>query len=204
MADDVKPGWDDQTDMFIREIGVSVSKKYGVDLRKFLLSPQEYGDTAGMEEKIKNIRAEADRYFEDILASLSKEEESLVADLEKLDSVYTQVNQTVNSRAGIGRIPFIKPADMSFGDSSPEIVYIDQYNSQVDALLTKLINISNYICDISSTYRKYTIGTWVFSGSRSYVLAVSAPTSAVISVENSRDRIDLMLDQAALALPKAL
>ncbi|MHB1830754.1 MAG: hypothetical protein ACYCO0_05170 [Candidatus Micrarchaeaceae archaeon] len=202
MADDVNPSWNSQTDTFVREIDVSVSKKYGISLRKLLLDPQEYEGTGGIAEKAKSIRADVDLYFDDILASLSKEEEDLERNLESSDSVYTQINQIINSRSGIGRVPFIKPADMSFGDSSPEIVYIDQYNSQVDALITKLVNISNYICDISSTYRKYTIGTWVFSGSRSYVLAVNAPTSPVISVENSRDQIDLMLDQAMLGLAK--
>ena len=204
MADDDRPDWDSQTDTFVREIGISVSKKYGINLRTLLLNPQEYEGTDGIEEKAKSIRADVNQYFEDILASLSKEEEDLTRNLEHADSIYTQVNQVINSRSGIGRIPFIKPADISLGDSRPEIIYIDQYNSQVDALLSKLVNVSNYICDISSTYRKYTMGTWIFSGSRSYMLAVSAPTSPIISVENSRDQISLMLDQVMLGFAKIL
>jgi len=200
MPDDVQPPWDDQTDSFIRDIDTSVTAKRNISLRTLLLEPQKYAGTANLTATIKEVKLDVDAYFTELLSNLAQEEQELTSDMEKADSIYTQVNQTINNRAGIGRVPFLKPQDVDFGSTNPETIYIGQYSGQLDALITKLINTSTYICDLSTTYRKYTIGNWLFSGSRSFVLAVQAPESPVISIENARDQINTLIEEASIRL----
>ena len=114
--------------------------------------------------------------------------------LEAIDALHTQINQAVSSKAGIARVPFLRPADFDLGDADPETIYIDNYDGQVDILITKLINDSKYVCDLSTSYKKYSVGNWLFSGSKVCVLAVQPPESMVVAVENSRDTITDMLD----------
>ena len=200
MPDDVQPQWDDQTDSFIKDIDTTVTAKRNISLRALLLDPQKFASTPNIAATIKEIKLDVDAYFTELFSNLTQEEQELVSDMEKVDSIYTQVNQTINNRAGIGRVPFLKPEDMDFGSSNPETIYISQYSGQIDALITKLINTSNYICDLSTTYRKYTLGSWLFSGSRSYVLSVQAPESPIISIENARDQINTLIDEVSIRI----
>ncbi len=204
MPDDIELPWDAQTDILVSDLDNVISKKYSnVSLRKLLINPDRYKDTQDIADMVGKIKEDASKYFADMLAGLDKEEADLVKDLENLDAIHTQVNQTISSRTGIGRIPFIKPVDVNLGGTKPETIYIDRYDTQLDALLTKLITASNYVCDLSTTYRKYAIGIWLFSGSRSYMISVSAPESRVMTVENARDLVDSLLEDAGFRLAEA-
>ena len=194
MVDNATLPWDDQTDVFINEIDADVTKKYNISLRKLLLQPAEFAKTDKISDTVDKIKADVDAYFDEALAGLKDEDEELTKQLESIDAVHTQINQTINSRAGIARTPFVRPVDFDFGDTAPETIYIDAFNGQVDLLITKLINSSAYICDLSTSYRKYSIGSWLFSGNRSCLLSIQPPQSMVVSVENSRDAIIGMLD----------
>ena len=99
-------------------------------------------------------------YFDELFADLKDEEDTLTKHLEAMDAIHTQISQTVSSRSGIARVPFLTPVDFDFGDVTPETIYIDKYDGQIDMMLTKLINISNFICDMSTTYRKYSLGAF--------------------------------------------
>jgi hypothetical protein len=192
--DDGELPWDSQTDAFVNDIDTDTTKNYNVSLRKLLLHPEEFENVENMADTIDKIKADVTSYFEDTLAGLKDEEVELTKQLESVDSLYSQINQTVSSRAGIARVPFLKPVDMDLGNSNPETIYIDKYDGQADMLITKLVNESNYVCDLSDSYRKYRIGNWVFSGSKTHVISVQPPESIIVQVENSRDTITSMLD----------
>lgn len=189
--------WDDQTGVFVNEIDADTSKKYNISLKKLLLNPGEFANVDKIAETVDKIKTDVGAYFDDLLSNLKDEEDELTKQLEAADAVHTQINQTIGSRAGIARVPFIRPIDFEAGDSNPETVYIDKYDGQLDMLITKLINGANYVCDLSVSYRKYSIGSWLFSGSRSCQLAVKSPESVIISIESSRDAILSMLDDVS-------
>lgn len=195
MADDaVQLPWDEQTDIFVNEMDVDVAKKYKLSLRELLLHPEKFAKVDNMAATLGKIKTEVSAYFEDMLGDMKGEDDELTKAMEAIDAVHTQINQTISSRAGIARVPFLRPVDLDTGDVNPETIYIDRYDGQVDILITKLINSSNYVCDLSTSYRKYSIGSWLFSGSRSCVLSVQPPESMVVTVEDSRDMIIGMLD----------
>lgn len=198
MADDDQAlPWDEGTDSFVKDIDSDVNEKYRISLRELLLDPAKFAEAEDMPSTIGKIREDVTEYFDEIFADMKDDDDELTRQMEAIDAVHTQINQTVSSRAGIGRIPFLKPADFDFGGATPETVFVDKYDGQVDLLITKLINSSNYVCDLSTSYRKYSIGNWLFSGSRSMLLSVKTPESRIIAIENSRDAILARLDNAS-------
>lgn len=188
--------WDDQTDLFITDIDADAQKKYKVSFRTLLLQPESYAKTPDILTTIKSIRNDVESYFESVMSELSIENEQLDKDLEASDALYNQLNQTITSRASIARIPVIKSDNIDLSYAAPEILYIDKSTPQMDALITKFINSSNYIGDLSSSYRKYMLGSWLFSGTRSYVVAVKQPDSPIPPIDDSHNIITALLEDS--------
>ncbi len=194
--DDQNVPWDDSTDVFVRDMESDINDKYKVSLRELLSDPRKYQDLVGVSDIVEKIRGDVEAYFEDLLGGLQAEEEEFTKQLESADALHTQAGQAISSKSGIGRIPFVKPAAFDVGDQPVETVYVDNYDGQTDMLVTKLINGANYILDLSTSYRKYAIGNWFFSGSKNCLLSVQMPDSRILTVENSRDTIMAALDNA--------
>ena len=197
MADDDQTvPWDDSTDVFVRDMESEINDKYKVSLRELLSDPRKYQDLVGVSDIVEKIRGDVESYFTDLLSGLQTEEEEFTKQLEGIDALHTQIGQAISSKAGIGRVPFVKPASLDAGDQPVETIYLDNYDGQADMLVTKLINSSSYILDLSTSYRKYAIGNWFFSGSKNCLLSVQMPDSRILMVENSRDTIMAALDDA--------
>ncbi|MDE1768488.1 MAG: hypothetical protein KGH64_00870 [Candidatus Micrarchaeota archaeon] len=189
--------WDDQTDAFITDIDQVVSQKYNVSLRTLLINPAQYASIKGINSTINDVKTEVGTYFDGLLADLTVEQDELTKALEAADALFTKADQAISSKAAVARVPYFTPIDIDFGSSTPETIYIDQYNSSIDTLITKFINISSYIANLSTTYQKYTIGSWLFSGERSYILEVNRPESVIMTIEDARNYIDDTLDDAS-------
>ncbi len=192
--------WDDQTDSFISDIDDTVSSKYNVSLRVLLTAPGQYENTTGILETIRKIQADVEEYFEKLVEDLGPEKEELTKEMEALDSLYTKLDQAISSKAAVARVPYFKPIDVDTGDNTTETITVDQYNNNLDAAIGKLINISTYIANLSSTYKKYNLGSWLFSGPKDYVLEVNRPESMVITVEDAQQLINNGLNDAGEAL----
>ena len=188
--------WDDQTELFIRDIDATAVQKYGISARELILTPDKFEKTEDILDKIKGLRADTDSYFEEVMKDFTAENDELEEDLKKADALYNQVSQSISNKASLGRIPIIKTDGLDLSYSAPEIIYLDQLGSQVDSLVGRLVNFSNYIGDLSVSYRKYMIGSWLFSGQRSYLATVKAPDNPVLEIESSQSAIDAMLDSA--------
>lgn len=192
--------WSDETDPFVTDLDNSIGSKYNVSLRKLLVSPAEYASTKGIADTVQNMRSAIDKYFTDLVADLSFEEEEFTKELTDADTLYNKVEQALSSKAAIAKIPYIRPADMDLSLVNPEIIYIDTYNNGLESLITKFINSSEYIANISSTYRKYNIGSWFFSGNKGHVMAIKPPQSILVAIENAHNDIDSRMDDAATIL----
>ncbi len=198
MAD--KAPWSNDTDSFVTEIDNTLGKKYDVSLRKLLGNPMEFADAAGMNAKIKSMKADVDKYFTDLAAGLSMENDEFTKELTDADALYNKIEQAVSSKAAIAKVPYIRPADMDLSMASPEIIYVKEYNNGLEALIMKFINSSNYIANMSTLYKKYNIGAWFFSGNRGHILSIKPPQSIMVSIENAQTELDDLLDDAAVAL----
>ena len=140
------------------------------------------------------MRAEVDKYFVDLVAGLSLEQEEFTRELADADELYNKIEQSLSSRTAIAKVPYIRPADMDLSLTSPEVIYINSYNNALEVLIMKFINSSNYVANISTTYKKYNIGSWFFSGSKGHIITVKPPQSVLVSIDNARDEISGRID----------
>jgi hypothetical protein len=104
------------------------------------------------------------------------------------------VDSLISSKAAVARIPYIKPMFVSRNTDKEELVVVEKYEDTFDALLGRLVNISSYVADISSPYKEFRIGSWLFSGGKNYVFSINPPASPVLAMENSKDVIDSILN----------
>ena len=186
--------WSDQADAAIGDIDRANSTKLGASFRDFLLYPEKYLGSKDVAQKLKAFRSAADDYFEEELKPYADEVQRLQSELQDLDAQYNKVNEIITNRASLARVPYLKPADVSFNANSAEEIVVEQYNGSVDLLITKLLNMASYVADMSDTYDKYTLGSWLFSGQRQYVVTLNPPASPIMALQRSKDEITLILD----------
>jgi len=67
--------WDDQTEMFVSDLNEKISKKYNINIRSLLISPDKYIGTKGMAGIAKQIRGETDEYFSDLMEGMEEEKQ---------------------------------------------------------------------------------------------------------------------------------
>ena len=53
------------------------------------------------------------------------------------------------------------------------------------------------IADLSTAYKEYSFGSWLFSGNKDYVLSVFVPDSSLLMLEASRAELDGLLASAS-------
>ncbi len=195
-ATDNELPWDDQTDTFITNIDKSISKQYSMSLRDLLLNPDKYVETKDVLTTIDKIKANVDDYFNGMRDSLADEQGAFSKALEDADTLYTRMEEAIATKASLSRVPYIRPYDIDFNPDNREEITINQFNNATDGLVTKLINVSNYVGNISTTYGKYTIGSWIFSGQRDYIVSIYLPDSIITQIDGLNTQIDGLIDAA--------
>lgn len=189
--------WDDQTELFVSDLNDTISKKYNLNFRSLLMSPEKYLGTKGMSGTVKQIRADADAYFSELMEGMEEEAKKLQAELASATNQYKQVDVLLSEKAAAARIPYVKPFFVSRDSDREELIVVEQYEESLDSLVGKLVNVSNYVADISTAYKEFRMGSWLFSGTKNHVLSINPPVSPVLVMESSRDVIDNMLDDIA-------
>ena len=186
--------WDAQTDSFVSDLNTIISKKYGVDFKDMLLDPGAYVGKKDAQASVDKLRGDVDRYFSQLLDSMKEEQARLTAALEKSTDQYKQVDSAIAGKSSVLRVPYIRPLFVNRNPDNEETVVIDQYGSNLDAFIGKLASVSNYVANVSAAYKQYYIGSWLFSGSKNYVLTMNPPISPVLAVENGSAIINGILD----------
>ncbi len=185
--------WDEDTDGFISDLDDIVSKKYGVTLRSLLLNPAKYTARQGAEKLVNGAKEEVSAYFGSLLDGMKDEQARLQSDMETADSQYIAVNSVITDKAAAARIPYIKPMYVSRDRESEESVLIERYDESLEPFIGKLVSASNYIADVSAVYKKYHLGSWLFSGSKNHVLTLNPPASPILTIDAGMDAISGML-----------
>jgi transcription termination factor NusB len=186
--------WDAQTDAFVSDLSAIISKKYSVNLRSMLLNPADYVKKKGIADTLTKVRAEVKGYFSQLLDNLKEEQDSLDAELAKKTDQYKKVDSVISSKSSVLRIPYVKPLFIARNPTNEETIVVEQYDSGMDALIGKLVGGSNYVADISATYKEHRLGSWLFSGAKTYVLTINPPVNPVLAIENSSALISTILD----------
>ena len=186
--------WDEQTDMFIADLDASISKKYSLTLRSLLMNPDRYLNKKGITDTANAMKKDIDSYFSELLEGMEEEQQKLETEMESASAQYTQIDSVISNKSSISRIPYVKPLFISRNTNDEEVIVIEQYSENLDALIGKLINGSSYVADMSATYKQYHFGSWLFSGAKNYVLTLNPPISPVLAIENGKSTIDSILD----------
>ena len=86
-------------------------------------------------------------------------------------------------------IPYVKPLFIDSDPNRREEITIESYDKGFEPLVSKFIENSYYVADLSAKYKEYNLGSWIFSGKKTYVLTLNQPTSVIFSIEDSRDTL---------------
>lgn len=189
--------WDDQTDDFITDLDETITKKYNLSLRSLLLNPDRYLGKKDIGTIINGVRDDADSYFNSLLENLQDEQTKLASEMESADAQYKTIDSVITSKSATARVPYIKPLFVSRMPDSEESIIIEKYDDTLEAFIGKLVNASNYVADMSATYKQYRLGSWIFSGAKNHVLTINPPASPVLAIENGRTQIGGMINDIA-------
>ncbi len=189
--------WDDETDGLISSIDAQTSA--GPKLRDFLLNPERFMLKPGAGQLVEKLRSSANTYFDAVYDDMKDEQAKLTQQLESMNAQYIRMKQVIQEKAVSLKVPYITPALINVDRSMREDVTIAQYDSTADQLIGKLISTAKYVADISTKYKEYTLGSWLFSCDRAYILFLDQPRSPLMYLERSRtvinDLIDGIVDQ---------
>ncbi len=187
--------WDEQTEALIADLEPTISKRYNVSLRSLLLNPNRYMNKKDLGSILQGIRSESGAYFDELLGNLKDEQARLDTELEAATAQCKQIDALITNKSAAARIPYIKPLFISRNTDAEETIIIERYEDSLDAFIGKLINASNYVADISDSYKQYQLGSWIFSGSKNHILTMNPPISPVLMIENGRAIINNILNE---------
>jgi hypothetical protein len=189
--------WDIQTDQFISSLEQPIKESKNVSLRDMLTNPSKYYDVKGINDTISDIKKITTDYFDGILSNLTEERKKLDNELESADVQYKKISEVISNKATSSNVPYIKPFAVEINQDIREEIILDQYNNEADALLGKLASGSMYIADVSGSYNNHTLGSWLFSSNKPYLVTLRPPSSLIVIIERSMNNILNMLNNIA-------
>lgn len=189
--------WSDYTDMLINGIDKQVGSKYKFSLRALLTDPTKYAAQQNVQMAIDNMKEDVDNYIDGRVKALADEQRSLDDAASKADSITGQLGRSISLQAKQNNVPMIKPVTVDRDTAREETIYIDAVDNGVASLVQKLVSSSMLVADLSVSYKNYTVGSWLFSGSKNYVLSVYMPDSTLLALEASRSEINNLLTSAS-------
>jgi hypothetical protein len=100
----------------------------------------------------------------------------------------------IKNKASFASIPFIRPGSIDRDVEKEEDIIILTYDNSVDSLITRLVGVVHYVADLSTQYKDYNLGSWLFSGNKNYTLTINPPSSILFNIEVSKNEINFKLD----------
>ncbi len=186
--------WDDQVEAYVSEIDDVVSKQYDIDFRELLTNPQKFIGNQKAIDAMPGIKSEVKSYFDNLLKSMDEESKKLASEMEAATVQYDKINEIIQIKVAAMKIPYIKPLYVNRNVSNEETILIESYDESLDPFIGKMVNISNYVADVSASYKDYILGSWIFSGPKNYLLAINQPTSPVLTIETGANTLNALVD----------
>ncbi len=186
--------WSDYTDFVITSIDKSLEGKYKITLRDLLSDPEKYTSMQGIENTVKNMQADVTSFIDSSIASMPEEKTALEDALSRADSVTKQLLDSISLRSKQYKVPVIKPVSVGRDTAKDEVISVGTATQETLALVEKLASLSVFIADMSSTYENALIGSWLFSGSKDYIMNVFMPDNDVAMLESTKAELNDMLE----------
>lgn len=192
--------WSDYTDFVLTNMDKKISTKYKLSLKKLLSDPGKFASQQGIQTTIKNLSTEVDSYIDGAIAGMPDTKKALTDTTLKADATTKQLAQSISMQAKQHKVPVVKPVSVVRDEARDEVVSVDDATPDVLALIEKLAGSSVMVADFSYQYENSTIGSWLFSGSKNYLLNVFMPANDVAMLEASRTEIQDLLDAAGVII----
>ncbi|MCL5102197.1 MAG: hypothetical protein M1544_02470, partial [Candidatus Marsarchaeota archaeon] len=112
----------------------------------------------------------------------------------KCDAVTKQLSQNISMQAKQNNIPIVKPSDMDRNTDFEETIYINNVDNGTIALVAKLAGSASFIVDLSTTYKTYNLGKWLFDGQKNYVVNVAMEPNVYMDFDNVKEEIKALMD----------
>lgn len=184
-----KSDWDELTDSFIEGIDDSLMNDSPIKLREMLTNPVSYASKSTASDALTKAKNAIDQYFKNVLSVFENEQKALDNELQSTSINYAKFSSTITEKAEMLKLPYIKPYLLEFNENNRETITLDTYDSSVELLLGKLLLSSKYVAEVSGTYKNHTLGSWLFSSDKAYVVTIKPPESVILDIENSKDII---------------
>ncbi|OWP53275.1 hypothetical protein Micr_00683 [Candidatus Micrarchaeum sp.] len=195
MAEDANDvPWSENTNDLIESLAPVINDKYGIALKDILINPAFYVSKKDIETTFSSIRNEVDDYVETTMKGLEDEKKNFEKDGLKCDAVSKQLTQSITMLAKQNNIPVIKPVSIDRNVDNEEVIYVNNIDSGLTALITKLASASSFIADFSTTYKTYSLGQWLFDGHKNYVINVSLEQNSYMDLDQARDELKVIMD----------
>ena len=195
MAEDANDvPWSENTNDLVESLAPVINDKYGIALKDILINPAFYVSKKDIETTFSGIRDEVDDYVETAMKGLEDEKKNFEKDGLKCDAVSKQLAQSITMLAKQNNIPVIKPVSIDRNVDNEEVIYVNNIDSGLTALMTKLASASSFIADFSTTYKTYSLGQWLFDGHKNYVINVSLEQNSYMDLDQARDELKVMMD----------
>ncbi|HVA82616.1 MAG TPA: hypothetical protein VNF06_00430 [Candidatus Aquilonibacter sp.] len=183
-----------ETSSFIRTIDKQLGEKYLVSLQEIVADSTSLSRKPNAKEILGNLKGDVNSYFDSLLKNLEDEERRFNLELQNANELYSKINDHIKAKAQAMNVPMIKPISVERDTENEETIVISTEDTAIELLIGRLIGSCTYIADISTTYKTFTIGSWLFSGSKNYAVSVNPPSSVILNIESSREEINFRLD----------
>ncbi len=195
MAEDANDfPWSENANDLIESLAPTINDKYGIALKDLLMNPAFYISKKGIEETFSSIREEIEDYVQTTMKGLEDEKKDFEKDGLKCDAVSKQLAQSIAMLAKQNNIPIIKPVGIDRSGENEEVVYVNNIDGGLTALITKLAASSSFIADFSTTYKTYSLGQWLFDGHKNYVINVSLEQNSYMDLDQANEELKAIMD----------
>ncbi len=185
--------WSDYTDSVIDGVDKKIGSKYGISLRDLLTDPGKFSSKQNVSNTISNLQEEANSYLDAMIASMPEQKRAFENAGAKCDSTSKQLSQAVTMQARQNKVPVMNPASITKDDTMDETIFINAFDTTTSALIDKLLTHTFYVADFSYKIKDYTVGSWLFSGKKNYIISVFLQPNEVLAAEASRSElVDLL------------
>ncbi|HUY70223.1 MAG TPA: hypothetical protein VMV00_01485 [Candidatus Baltobacteraceae bacterium] len=189
--------WTDFTDAIISSIDAEAKLDGKIVLRELLTDPAKFAKQPEIQNKIMNVKEAVDGYIDQRIKAMADVQKELDDSMAKADTLSSQLAQSISVKAMQSKVPLIKPVAVDRDITKEERIILNSIDTNVSALIDKLVASSTMVADFSTTYNNHKIGEWLFSGPKNYVISVYLERNQLLLMQGSRAEIDALLDAAA-------
>lgn len=179
---------------YVKAIDQKIGSKYDVSLYDVLNDPNSLKGNKNPKQVVIGMREDISTFFDSLTSRLKTEQDELDTQLGTADALYKRLNDVIRNKASFAGIPYLRPVDIIRDTGDEENIVVDKYDGSVDTLVTRLVGVVHYIADLSTKYKEFVLGTWLFSGNKNYLLTINPPSSILFNIEMSKREINQKLD----------